>query len=299
MNKQAKTITALVVLCGLLVLSTGYVVQLQSWLVFNLNIENSKQKQLVTGVSGYTGIRTLVSSEELVTYSAKEAGTSQLDHKLVAVVKTPTPVLNQVFNPPASNLLATGTVLPKDRIDTSESLAIEPKTIEQTWSSKVFNQQKEFPLVVELDDEVIIEFSENYSRLEMQKAISRLLVLSNSIDAEQILSSKAIDTHQKPYLYKRVFNEYAKPIRYPAQAFRYAELLINNHAQQIHDEQGVYTVVSIPLTEQQLPTPVETYRAWVNQYAQQHQVSPELVFAIMDVESAFNPRAVSQSNALG
>ena len=274
--------TILLSICSLLVLSTGYVVQLQSWLMFNAGLENNPQKQSDKTVYSHVGIRTMVSSQNPIFNMNVEFSESDVTPQNETHVKTPT--------------LAS---YKEKRIQSFE----EPKDVnfstETTRPGNKLKSDRDFPLVVELQDEVLIEFPDQYSRFEMQKALSRLLVLPREMNAKQIVASNPIDVRQKPYLYKRVYNEYDKPVRYPAQAFKYADYLLNNFSQKINEEQEAYTVVSIPLKEVQLPTSVETYQAWVERYSKKHKIAPELVFAIIEVESAFNPLAVSKSNALG
>jgi len=48
-----------------------------------------------------------------------------------------------------------------------------------------------------------------------------------------------------------------------------------------------------------LTGPAKSYQAWVKDYANEFDVPPSLVYAVMETESAFNPRAVSRSNAIG
>ena len=274
--------TILLAICSLLVLSTGYVVQLQSWLMFNNSLENTSKKQADSSVYNYVGIRAMVSNPEPVFNVDEGVSESLVSNQNEVYVKTPT--------------------LASDKEKTALPLAVQKEfsfSNQNTRPGNTMSLDRGFPLVVELQSEVLVEFSDHYSRFEMQKAISRLLVLPSEMNAEKMVASNPIDLRQKPYLYKRVYNEYDKPVRYPAQAFRYADYLLNNFSQKVNEDQGSYTVVSIPLKEVKIPTPVKTYQAWVKQYSKEHKVAPDLVFAIIEVESAFNPRAVSKSNALG
>lgn len=57
--------------------------------------------------------------------------------------------------------------------------------------------------------------------------------------------------------------------------------------------------VRVPFVTGHLEARAGRYRHLVERYAREHNVDPNLVMAIMRVESAFNPRAVSSANALG
>jgi len=288
-----QTVTILVTLCSLLVLSAGYMVQFQNWLLFSSHVQNNQLKQYVDEGVGFIGIRSIVTGEEISSHNNEQETVNRNTSEFF--VKNPT--INQSVND-------------KHTIDRLEYIVTaHSQTINTNFDNmnrladSAFElsekREKDLPFIVELEEELLIEFSENYSVVDMKKAISRLLVLPSHLNSEEIAASNAVNTYKRPYLYKRVLNEHKKPVRYPAQGYRYAEFLLKNNVRTFEDESGMFTVVTIPLTNYQLPSPVKAYQAWVDSYSERYKVSPDLVFAIMDVESAFNPRAVSSSNALG
>ncbi|BCN92974.1 membrane-bound lytic murein transglycosylase C [Thiomicrorhabdus immobilis] len=292
MEKQIKSITTIALVSGLILLSASYVVPFQNWILLNASVNKPTDNQRVNSVFYASGIRGMV-SENSLTNNVMSSNLELIgeDNDIDGVKKQALPL----------DLVVGSVKTPFNNLSQDDALRVEEKSFSNTYSENLPNQVKprEIPLLVELEDEVLVEFSADYSKRDMQKALSRLLVLPERIDANRMVATEAINTRIKPYLYGRVLNEYKKPIRYPAQAFRYAESLILNHSEKVTDEQGDFVVVSIPLTEYQVPNSVKSYQAWVNQYANQYGVSAELIFAIMHVESAFNPKAVSQSNALG
>lgn len=283
MNNQVKSLTFLTVLCGLLVLSSGYLFQLQNWLVFNSQNSIKSNNINVLPIEGAVGIRTIVSESST---SIVQTSHSQIAPVSDSVEKMTADALQQDLKPEALQT--------REPIEASPS---EPLVFSK--NEPIAKELLAEPLIVELDDEILVEFPDGFSKYEIQKALARLLVVPQGLDVRQILSSNPIATSQKPYLYKKVLNQFQKPIRYPAQAYRYAEYLLLNESYMVNDEQGDFRVVKIPLNSIELPNKVKKYQAWVNQYANIHQVEPELVFAIIDVESNFNHRAVSKSNALG
>ncbi|WP_373018317.1 murein transglycosylase domain-containing protein [Thiomicrorhabdus sp.] len=156
------------------------------------------------------------------------------------------------------------------------------------------------PTVIIYDDELIVEFPKAVANLrDMKRAISRLL-LSDQPFSEDLLSSQALAFKDIPYLYRKVLDQNRRPIRYPAKAFEYADYLLNSKfSETIKDEEGEFVAVHIPLVDPNYPEPVSLYKDWVTDYAKKFDVSPALVFAIMETESGFKPDAVSRSNALG
>lgn len=264
-----------------MLLSVSYLAPMQNWLVFNNIANNSIQNQMVSDYSGVTGIRHIVSTKT-VQIETQNPIAQQYNAPTETVKKTLEDNYSYVYRSPQAALSTNTTFVEEIKSETTHSI-----------------KSKKLPLIVELDDELIIEFTADYSYREMQRAVSRLLVMAAPLEARKMLTKQSIDTKKRPYFYHRILNQYNKEVRYPAQAYRYAEYLLMNSAQQINDEQGKFVVLSVPLTNYSLPEKVKSYQAWVNQFSAQHDTSPELIYAIMEVESAFNPIAVSSSNALG
>jgi len=272
-------------LCSLLVLSSSYIYHLQNWVVFNTkqNSKVFKNNMLPTQVG--VGIRSIVSSN---------TGSLPLSRESISNIGIEQSVTTTTANILTPNL---GGQAKKDmaRFPDSSSMNKNPGMNQDN----LIHTNRTIPTIVELEDELLVEFSSDYSNYEKQKVLSRLLVVPQSLNITKILSSDPIETAKKPALYKKILDQNKKPIRYPAQAYRYAEYLMQNESEVIQDEQGEFFIVKIPLNTIELPEKVKKYQAWVNLYAEEYNVEPSLIFAIMDVESAFNPVAVSKSNALG
>ena len=285
MQNQLKKIIILTLLSSMMVLSASYLAPLQNWLIFNASLNKGDAPLASHGYLQMSGIRHMVTFQ-----SPKSASFSE--NKAIMTANVPQSSFNH----------ETG-------FDYAENYEQTPKVGLPT-ESDVFNSSsessgrlpitiKKLPLIIEFDNELMVKFTSNYSDPEIHRAISRLLVMPDQINAQSLLSKQTIDTKKQPYLYHRVLNQYKEPMRYPAQAYRYAEYLISHSLHRVTDEKGSFTVLSIPLIKNVLPPKVKSYQAWVERFSGQSQVSPELVYAIMEVESAFNPKAVSTSNALG
>jgi membrane-bound lytic murein transglycosylase C len=156
------------------------------------------------------------------------------------------------------------------------------------------------PTIVGYDHELVIEFdAELATPQNIKRAISRVLLSSDPYAETDLLSLSPLEIRQRPALYRRVLDQNAEPIRYPRSAYLYADYLMQNHRFESEDEEGRFVRIHIPLQPSNLPEPSRRYEAWVMELAQDFNVSPALVFAIMEVESHFNPLAVSRSNAKG
>lgn len=156
------------------------------------------------------------------------------------------------------------------------------------------------PTIVLYDNEIAVEFPKSIADLKTIKQSLARLILSAEPFSEPLISKASLSFKQTPFFYKQVLDHNGRAIRYPANALAYIDTLINSDVvQQISDEEGEFTVVTIPLTKRSYPKPIERYRNWVDNYAQAFSVSPALIFAIMETESGFRPEAVSKSQAMG
>lgn len=156
------------------------------------------------------------------------------------------------------------------------------------------------PELVLYPDEIVIAFPKKMASTEnIQKAVSRVLLSNAPLSEANLLKTQPIDLKQRPYFYRRVLDQRQAPIRYPMQAFNYADYLIEHHTEEHQDEAGSFITLHIPLVEYGITGPAKNYQAWVESYAKEFKIPPSLVYAVMETESAFDPNAVSRSNAIG
>lgn len=156
------------------------------------------------------------------------------------------------------------------------------------------------PELVLYPDEIVIAFPKKIASTEnIQKAVSRVLLSGEPLSESNLLTTQPIDLTQRPYFYRKVLDQHQTPVRYPMQAFKYADYLMDNHVEEYQDDDGRFITLHIPLVEYGISGPAKNYQAWVENYAREFKVPPSLVYAVMETESAFNPNAVSRSNAIG
>ncbi|MGC9386725.1 MAG: murein transglycosylase domain-containing protein [Hydrogenovibrio sp.] len=156
------------------------------------------------------------------------------------------------------------------------------------------------PVMVVYEDELVIEFPKAIaSTRNIKNAVSRALLMDRPMAGPELMARDKLDLTKRPYFYRKVLDQHQQPIRYPKQAFDYADYLMQHHQQTLKDEEGEFVALHIPLHEFGLSGPAKSYQAWVKSYADQFQVPESLVYAVMETESAFNPKAVSRSNAIG
>src|SRR5882757_11278915 len=139
----------------------------------------------------------------------------------------------------------------------------------------------------------------------LKTAITAALLTSSDPASVDLFTDKdvTLDADRKPYLYGLVHDNQGKPIRTRAQAEQFARYLVAQKVQTraVNSEQGGKTALFVKLTmvKNFEAKGAERYRASVDKYAAQYNVSPSLVLAIMRTESNFNPFAVSGAPAYG
>ncbi|QAB15587.1 murein transglycosylase domain-containing protein [Hydrogenovibrio thermophilus] len=159
---------------------------------------------------------------------------------------------------------------------------------------------KASPVLVVYENELVLEFPKAIASTQnIKNAVSRVLLLDRPTAGHELLSREKMNLRKRPYFYRRVLDQNQNPVRYPKQAFDYADYLMEHEVEELSDEEGDFIALHIPLHESGLSGPAKNYQAWVKTYASEFGVPESLIYAVMETESAFNPKAVSRSNAIG
>lgn len=240
---------------------------------------------------------------KLVKTNLPESNPTQLKAQSVLAVQT-----KQISQTPPTpttrpGALAKGEIEPKPEPKSnlkSPGQVVEPSvepTLEQKETGSAFAPQ---PVVVVYDDEVVIEFPKKLaSPQNIKRAVSRVLLSPDPYAEQDLLSLEPINYQQRPAFYRRVVDNNQQPIRYPRAAFNYADYLMTHHQTSLKDEEGEFVSLHIPLQTSNLAEPARQYEPWVMGFAQDFNIDPALVFAIMETESRFDAQAVSRSQAKG
>lgn len=151
------------------------------------------------------------------------------------------------------------------------------------------------------NDVITFEFSEQTARqqTQMMRALARAMLTDQLFQEQHWLSTQPLNLQARPTLYRRVLDHRQETVTTPIQAHAYAQFLIQRRLEWVERQGQRVAQIRIPLIQSNLPLVAQPYEPYVLRYAIEFKVSPALVFAVMEVESNFNPRAVSRSNALG
>ena len=283
MKSKAVSLTLLLSLSFMLMLTASYLSNVQNWLVLNEISSQSYENKGVIPVGFIGGI------------SAMSSGMSQ--ERAVVEQSDLEPFLERTqLLPQEDDSFSTVEVVSPYR--SSRINHVSEHSIKRMGGGE--NSRMPAPTFIEYSDALVLEVPKALATpTNLKRMVSRILLSPSRINSEDLLSTAPIQARYKPWFYKQVVNQAGQSIRYSAGALAYADYLLQHHSQEIKDEVGEFVLIQIPRVEHQLLSHIERYKSWVDEYSRQFKVPKDLVFAIIEVESAFNPRAVSKSNALG
>lgn len=263
------------------VVSSGVMTAFQHWVLSQSVLTEPPKSQVVAE----SGIRHMISSpkKDDVNRLAKKAYTESFPNETTPA-QPKKAVLPELKAPVSSSSIVTKSVTsPVEKND-----SVKPDASSAS------------PVLVVYEDELVIEFPKAIaSTRNIKNAVSRVLLLDRPTAGHELLSRDKIDLRKRPYFYRRVLDQNQNPVRYPKQAFDYADYLMEHEVEELSDEEGDFIALHIPLHESGLSGPAKNYQAWVKNYASEFGVPESLIYAVMETESAFNPKAVSRSNAIG
>ncbi|CUR53627.1 Membrane-bound lytic murein transglycosylase C [Serratia symbiotica] len=134
----------------------------------------------------------------------------------------------------------------------------------------------------------------------LRKTIINTLLMGDNFDILDLYSDiNNISINQEPFLYGQLLDHKGFPIRWEWQAARYADELLQNKIKKRISGLNVIYTLNIQLLKNHLDKRAHKYLPIVHQASKKYGVKSSLILAIMQIESSFNPYAVSSSDALG
>ncbi|MDT9587585.1 MAG: membrane-bound lytic murein transglycosylase MltC [Candidatus Arsenophonus melophagi] len=148
---------------------------------------------------------------------------------------------------------------------------------------------------------ITIETVANLATKEkLKQAIITTLLMSDTVGTVDLYSDiKNSSFSKEPFLYGQVFDHGNQPIRWKWQAQKFADYLVANKLQQRQSGLHVIWSITIQLAPNQLDKRAYKYLPYIRLAAEKYGVDESLILAIIQIESSFNPYAVSRSDALG
>ncbi len=160
-------------------------------------------------------------------------------------------------------------------------------------------------VVVDFDQgSILVEhLEEDGVQARLKSAIVTALLTPADPRSVDLFSDKPIELNGTPYLQGLVADQNAKLINTPDDANSYAAYLVGNRLQsRLIDANGTSKKVSFvqfAMINSHIEQRALKFAPHVRKYAESSQVSRSLIYAVMKIESDFNPFAVSSAPAYG
>lgn len=184
--------------------------------------------------------------------------------------------------------------------------------IESIWgkdNSQLPSKKKYVKYTNKYQSKALVDFEQGHIIVEtiatkepiekLQKAIVTTLLTSENPANTDIFSDKSPTLQGKPYLLGQVVDQDNKAIEYQWRANRFAQYLITKQLKQKRANGKTIHYVEIAMVNKHQQLRKNKYANYVLASANRYQIKPELIFAVIETESSFNPFAVSSSNAYG
>jgi len=170
-----------------------------------------------------------------------------------------------------------------------------------------YTQNYKSRAIVNFDSgEILVETLDDQDpQRSLKNAVTTTILTPEDPRAVDLFSDKEIvlTDDKQPYLFGLVLDHQNKPMRTPEEAEPFAAYLLEKKSgTRIIDQDGTKKTahyVTMAMVSNLAVKQADKYRPLVHQFAQQYDISPSLVFAIIRTESNFNPYAVSSAPAYG
>lgn len=134
----------------------------------------------------------------------------------------------------------------------------------------------------------------------LRQAIIRTLLMGNNPNSIELYSDRSdIKPGQEPFLYGQVLDNQGLPIRWEWRAANFADNLLQTKLHKRISALNVIYAITIQLVSNHLDKRAHKYLPMICKASKKYGVESSLILSIIQIESSFNPYAVSGSDALG
>lgn len=149
-----------------------------------------------------------------------------------------------------------------------------------------------------IDGQITVETLADHNRL--RNAIIHTLLMGSDASGIDLLADGEVPISSHPFLKGQVVDHVGREVTNVAVANDFATYLIQHRlkSRQLSNGKRV-SYVTIPMIANHVEVRARRYLPMVRKSSRQYGIDTSLILAIMEVESSFNPYAVSYANALG
>ncbi len=147
------------------------------------------------------------------------------------------------------------------------------------------------------DGAITIETLADQNRL--RNAIIHTLLMGSDPKGIDLFASGDTPISSNPFLMGQVRDQYGRDVANTAIANDFATYLLQKAQTRRLKNGRTATYVQIKMVEGHVEVRARQYLPLVRKMAKRYGIEPSLILGIMEVESAFNPYAVSYANAIG
>lgn len=148
------------------------------------------------------------------------------------------------------------------------------------------------------DGQITIETLGDQNRL--RNSIIHTLLMGSDASGIDLFASGDAPISSNPFLAGQVVDQFGRSVTNIAVANDFATYLLQNKAKTRRLQNGrTVTYVNIPMIANHVEVRARRYLPMIRNASRQYGIDISLILGIMEVESAFNPYAVSYANAIG
>lgn len=160
----------------------------------------------------------------------------------------------------------------------------------------------------DFETRAIVNFETRLVRVEslsddralLQRAIVTTLLTPDRPDQVDLLTDQPIQGGGQPFLYPLVRDHQGQLVQFEWRATQYAQHLVTNQRQTLNTRgQPRRYFVEFALSDQLDRQQQTKFADSVRRYSRTYSIRPDLIYAIMEAESSFNPYAMSHIPAYG
>ncbi|UQB42198.1 DUF3393 domain-containing protein [Thiomicrospira microaerophila] len=184
------------------------------------------------------------------------------------------------------------------------------ESLYKKWGDKKVASPKEYVKYTDhYQNRAIINFETGLIRVEtlekeqpkikLEQAIATTLLTPDDPSEVDLLSDQAVKAQGQPFLLNLVIDHQGQPIRFQWRAENYAKHLMRTAYQTRRENNQTIHFVEFAMVQDHQTTSQNKYAGLVTQYSRQFKIRTDLIYAIMEAESSFNPYAMSHIPAYG